>query len=280
MADKNSIHLGALPHQTDVRDYKLAVKSETFEFPKRFQLDTPRIKNQGAVGSCVAHSIAEVIEYHNKKQEATDVIMSIGFIYGNRRNTSYKKEGMYVRKALANACQYGDVAKSDFPFSDKDNVEVPQAIELFESCFEVVKADARPNRISTYFKLTSVDDIKYALMNFGPVIFAVDWREGAYVDDNNVLYLDTKKKKVGGHCMIIYGWNERGWLIQNSWGSYWGKSGRAVLPFYTKLSEAWGVTDEVTSKTPDIDKPFHNTTFLRWLAKVINWFANLFKKKK
>lgn len=273
---KKTIQLGALPHQTDVRDYTLDVDSSEVKFPKTFKLDTPRIKNQGAVGSCVAHSIAEVIEYHNKKQETTDELMSTGFIYGNRRNTSNKKAGMYVRDALANACKYGDVTKADFP----QNVEVPEAITLFENCFETFKTIAYPNRISTYFKVKSIDDIKYALMNYGPVVFAVDWRADAFVDLGGILQLDPKKKKVGGHCMIIYGWNENGWRIQNSWGSSWGNSGRAILPFTTKLSEAWGVTDEVSSATPDVKKPFHNTTFLRWLAKVINWFANLFKKKR
>lgn len=265
---------GALPHQTDVRDYKL--KAPDVEMPEKFQLHPPRIKNQGAVGSCVAHSIAEVIEFHNEGQEKTDKLMSTGFIYGNRRNSAHKGEGMYVRNALANACKYGDAEKTDFP----ENVEVPKAIDLFEERFLDLKTWAHYNRISTYFRVSSVQDIKYALFNYGPVVFAVDWRDGANVDDKGVLHLDPKKKKVGGHCMIIYGWNKDGWLIQNSWGSSWGKGGRAVLPFDTKLSEAWGVTDEVVGGESHVSQPFHNTTFLRWLAKVINWFANLFKKKK
>lgn len=269
---------GALPHQTDVRDYKLDVDSTGLKFPKSFKLDTPRMKDQGPVGSCVAHSIAEVIEYHNTAQEKSDSIMSVGFIYGNRRNTTHKGTGMYLRNALSNACKYGDVLKADYPFTD--NVEVPEAITSFENCFEALKTIAYPNRFSTYFRVKSIDDIKYALINYGPVVFAVDWRADAYVDEGGILHLDVKKKKVGGHCMIIYGWNEKGWLIQNSWGTYWGKAGRAILPFDTKLAEAWGVTDEVTSATPDIKKPFYNTTFFRWVAKVINWFANLFKKKK
>ena len=80
--------------------------------------------------------------------------------------------------------------------------------------------------------------------------------------------------------MIIYGWNEKGWLIQNSWGTYWGKKGRAILPYDVKIREAWGVTDEVTLENSDIKKSiFNNTTILRFIAKVLNKILNFFRKE-
>ena len=202
--------------------------------------------------------------------------MSTGFIYGNRRNSLSKASGMYVREALANTCKYGTTYKEDF----KENVEVPKAIDLFEQRFDELKDKAYPNRFSTYFRLTSDNDIKHALMNYGPVVFAMRWRKGIYVDNGNIMHVDQKAKATGGHCMIIYGWTEEGWKIQNSWGSSWGKNGYAILPFNVKKSEAWGVTDEVTGENPDIVKPVYNTTFARFIAKIINWIMNLFRKDK
>ena len=267
---------GALPRRIDVRDYKLRKSTLTNEsFPEEFILDHPGIKNQGAVGSCVAHAISEVVEFFNCLQEGTEIEMSTGFIYGNRRNSLNKKMGMYIREALHNVCKYGDVYKSDF----KENVEVPEAIEVFESKFDSLKEKALPNRFSSYFRLTSAVDIKRALMNYGPVVFALTWREGIYVDTNGILQINPKAKKDSGHCMLIYGWNKDGWLIQNSWGKYWGNKGCAILPYNAKLDEAWGVTDEIVDGKGDVKKPY-NTTFLRWIAKVFNWICNLFRRKK
>ena len=170
MAKNKSVieSLGALPFKVDVRDYKLSAKEE-IEFPETFELEAPKVKSQGAVGSCVAHSIAEVNEYFNKMQEKNDKAMSTGFIYGNRRNSIIKSSGMFVREALRNTCKYGNVYKDDF----KENVEVPEAIDLFEARFDKLKDKAYPNRISTYFRLRSHEDIKRSLMEYGPVVFAM-----------------------------------------------------------------------------------------------------------
>ena len=277
MEEKKYIEsFGALPFVEDVRDYRLKkaiVKTEVF--PEEFTLVPPKVKNQGSVGSCVAHAIAETVEYYNREQEKNNTLMSTGFIYGNRRNSLSKASGMYIREALSNTCKYGTTTKKDF----SENVEVPKAISLFEERFDELKDKAFPNRISTYFRLSSDADIKHALMNYGPVVFAMTWREGIEVDNGGVLHVDPTRKASGGHCMIIYGWSEEGWKIQNSWGTWWGKQGYATLPFNVKKTEAWGVTDEVINGEGDIKKPF-NTTFMRWLAKVFNWIIRLFKKGK
>ena len=276
MAEKFIVALGALKELKDVRDYKLKRPATAAQFPETFELSHPKVKNQGSVGSCVAHALAETVEYHNKKQDNITEPVSIGFIYGNRRNSLYKNSGMYVREALHNVCKYGDCFEYDFT----ENREVPKAIELFETRFDSLKDKAYPNRFSTYFRVSSDDDIKYALMNYGPVVFAMNWYKDIKVKDGVITTAQNKKDYDGGHCMIIYGWNKQGWLIQNSWGVLWGKKGCAILPYNIKKDEAWGVTDEVSGENPDIKKPIFNTTFFRWLAKALNWFLNLFRKKK
>ena len=160
---------GALPEYIDVRDYTLK-KTNKEDFPLEFLLHPGEVKSQGPVGSCVAHSIAEVVEYFNKEQEKTADKFSTGFIYGNRRNSLNKGSGMYVREALHNTCKYGDVLLKDF----NENKEVPEVIQLFEERFEQLKDKAYPNRISTYFRLKTEEDIKYALLHYGPVIFAMN----------------------------------------------------------------------------------------------------------
>lgn len=45
---------GAIFSGIDVRDYKMVCSAQTYEFPEEFELQTVRIKNQMATGSCVA----------------------------------------------------------------------------------------------------------------------------------------------------------------------------------------------------------------------------------
>lgn len=279
MMNKNYAEVfGALIDKIDIRDYKLdATTACAAEFPEEFELPVVKVKNQGSVGSCVAHSIAEVVEYHNKKQNKVDIRMSTGFIYGNRRNSTNKASGMYTREALSNTCKYGDAFWSDF----SENKEVPEAIDLFEERFDSLKDKAFYNRFSTYFRVYSDNDIKYALMNYGPVVFIMHWYSDIAVNTKCIITTTCKKQNiVGNHCMIIYGWDKDGWKIQNSWGTLWGKSGRAILPYNIERLESWGVTDEVTDDNPDIKKTFFNTTFLKIIVKIINFILNIFKKKK
>ena len=95
---------GALFSPIDVRDYRLAYVGNEVDFPETFELSMPKIKNQGHVGSCVAHSIATTIEYFNILQNNDKTTMSTDYIYGNRTNMSYNKSGMYTRKAISNTC--------------------------------------------------------------------------------------------------------------------------------------------------------------------------------
>lgn len=266
---------GAIESPIDVRDFKLSSAACATEFPESFELAMCGIKNQGAVGSCVAHSLAETIEYHDLTQNKTGNRMSTGFIYGNRRTSSYKGAGMVVRDALKAITEYGDCYWTDMPA----NVEVPSAIEKFEGIYDSVKDLAYPNRISEYFRVSSISQIKAALMNHGPVVFVITWYSDIKVDSNGVMSSKCEKNTASGaHCMVIYGWDSRGWKIQNSWGIGWGKKGTAILPYDFPINEAWGIVDNIVGNDQDLKKPF-NTIIGQVIAKVINCIINLFKKK-
>lgn len=231
-------------HDISVEDYNGKVYCA--EVPTYHTLITKRNGNTLLSGNCVAHGISSAIEYYNKLQEETDVVFSTGYIYGNRRNTSYKKPGMYIDEALSNAVKYGDVPNSLFNI----NVEVPDAISQFEEKAFELSPNAIPNRISEYFALRSDAERKLNLMQNGPIVFSIEWFKGAYVDKKNHDILTHAKEAPGGsyHCMIIYGWNKWGWKFQNSWGKYWGNNGRGVLPYDYPFSTCYGIKDEISEK--------------------------------
>lgn len=273
--------LGAIESDPDIRDYRIdgeTVKEIKYTFPKEFELSMPSVKNQGSVGSCVAHSLATTIEYYNKKQHNEDIEMSVGYIYGNRDVLDHQGEGMVTRTAIANVCADGDVPYTLFPF----NEEVPGVIEKVKSKKDNLEAYAEPFRFTSYFKVKTADEIKTALMKGCPVVFAINWYKGMKVKDD-MLTSDFKEKS-GGHCMVIYGWDERGWKFQNSWGVSWGNRGRAILPYDFTIREAYCVIDEYVGDI-NIKKPFKaKTAFGKWLVRALNkvycFFYRIWYNKK
>ena len=116
-----------------------------------------------------------------------------------------------------------------------------------------------------------------------PIIFAMKWFDDIKIVKGVMVTEEITSNKTGGHCMVIYGWNETGWLVQNSWGKTWGKKGRFVLPYHVTRRETWGVTDAKSDSSLILKKPF-NTKFGAWVAKVIHtvisWGYNLVAKLK
>lgn len=274
--------LGAIKSDVDVRNYRLtneAVHNQVF--PEEFALTMPKVKNQGQVGSCVAHAMSTIIEYFNLHQVQDTEPMSAGFIYGNRQNTLKQTCGMMLHSALDNARHDGNVKQTDFPH----NVEMPKAKELFEQYYPALQDKAEPYRITGYYYCPNKDAIKAALMRDGPVMIALTWRSDIHLKEDGYT-LDTAQKLFdikGGHCMVIYGWNKDGWLVQNSWGENWGRKGTCLIPYRIRLFEAWGVIDTNTDNRSDIKKPFSSKigrVIAKILNAIVNAIVNLFKKKQ
>lgn len=261
----------------DVRDYKFACVSEA-EMPKTFDCTANEtvntkisVKDQGSTGSCVAHACSSVIEFHNKRQKANDTIFSTEFIYGYRPLGYYVGEGMYLRDALKTIQKVGDVPLTTL----RGNHECPEAMEAVEANIEEYKDIAYPNRVSTYMRVNSEQDIKQALMKYGPVLVSMPWHATYKLKNGVYTYEGTTTR--GNHCVFIYGWDERGWLVHNSWGSGWGQKGKFVVPFDFKWNEAWSVTDSIV-EDDDVVRPAEKW-YVKVFYKIINFFKNLFKKK-
>lgn len=262
---------GALFSKPDVRDY-VATTTLT-EFPREFELDMPKVKNQGAVGSCVAHSLSTIVEYFNKKEAGRYKEMSTGYIYGNRRFSAHKGKGMYTRDAIHTVTKYGDVPNRYFPY----NVEVPEAIEKFEAEVTNIEDKGYYFKFAEYFKLKDEKSIKTSLMENGPVSFAMYWYDDIKIEDGIMKTKCVKTNKTGGHCMVIYGWNETGWKVQNSWGKYWGKNGKVIIPYDVPLREVWGIRDASGDSNLVLKKPFA-TKIGEFFAKILNKILLLFHK--
>ena len=255
----------------DVRDYKLVPTAATaMEFPEVFELASVSVKDQGSVGSCVAHACSSIIEYHNKRQEKSATLFSTEFIYGYLPAGYYVGEGMYLRDALKTIQKLGDCPLTKF----RGNNKCQEAMANVEAQLETLKDSAYPNRVSSYARVRTVDEIKQALVEHGYVLASMPW----HVDYKlkNGVYTFTEKETRGNHCVCIYGWDERGWLVHNSWGRGWGQKGKFVVPFDFKWNETWAIIDTIEGEE-GVVRPEDNW-FVRTFSSVINAIANFFRK--
>lgn len=249
----------------DIRDYTI---TSDVEFPEAFCLNTVPIKNQWTKPTCTAHALSSVCEYHHQRQHGWYTRFSTEFLYGLRENGYYIGRGMRIRDGLNTLLKYGDVFESDC----EGNNDYDKAMSNVSKDIEQLKKLAYPHRISAYFKINSVDELKTALVKYGAVVVSMNvYDEHTLVDD---VYTYDANNDYGVHCVFVYGWNEKGWLVQNSWGYLYGGDGRFVIPFDFKFNEMWGIADEITE---GVVKPKRN----RWLDviyKIINKIVNLLHK--
>lgn len=263
---------GALKSKIDKRDY--CVKAGVSDYPKTFMISNmSAIKNQKNVNSCVAHATSTILETLNKIETGEDTNLSTDFIYG-MQGVAFNQlgEGMYLRGACKIAKTYGDPLCSLV----SGNTEQPKCTKNLKSKLnDTLYSNAYIHHIDSYATCRTVGDIKHALMNYGPVLASIEWYDRYTIDENNVIHMGSNCEH-GGHAIVICGWNEYGWVCQNSWGKTWNKNGKFVYSFDDKLNEAWSFVD---ADNEDVCVPKNN----RWLNivyKLINIILNLFRKSK
>ena len=256
----------------DVRDYTINAESnlpEEYSCPSRVP-----VKNQGSKPTCVAHAASSLVEYHHKRQHNNKYrAFSTEFIYGFRDVGYYVGDGMMIRNALRTLQKYGTPYKSECP----GNNDVKEAMENINNNLVDYMDLAYPHRVSTYYRCTSNDAIKTAIMKHGPVLVSMNTYKGASIVDD--VYTYDASADSGRHCVMIYGWNNKGWLVQNSWGTSYAGDGRFIMPFDYKFNEAWGVTDTIIDDEINIKKDNKFMTILYKIYNaVVNWFLNLTDK--
>ena len=231
----------------DKRDY--TIKADR-RFPNGFSLPTIPVKNQWSKPTCTAHALASVCEYHYKKQHGKYVKFSTEFIYGLRESGYYVGKGMRIRDGLNTLLKYGNVFESEC----RGNHNHEMAMILVSKDAGRLKELAHPHRISGYFRINNADELKTALMKHGVVVASMNVNNFPILVKD--VYKHNEKMPSGAHAVFIYGWNDKGWLVQNSWGYIFGWDGRFIIPFDFKFNEMWGVTDNITEG--NIVKPQRN----------------------
>ena len=201
--------------------------------PLRSQL---HIRNQGRQGDCTAFSLAAAIDLLNFRRGQKKIQVSVRMLYEMARRfdewTGEDYEGSSLRGAIRGWHHTGVCEEKDWPYDATVNhLTVDRA------------RSAKSNTLGAYYRLRpQITDFHAALNEAGVLCASARVHDGWFsVKKSNPLIKIGSALK-GGHAFCIVGYNQKGFLVQNSWGPQWGDEGVALWLYEDwalNLMDAW-----------------------------------------
>ncbi len=267
--------LDARPDRIDLRDrqYMPPLTSLEPEFPSSKIVEEffPKyaedhmVLDQGREGACTGFGLAAMINYLFWRREiehifeedrnimdfspppkvSTRMLYHLARFYDEWPGEDY--EGSSCRGAVKAWHRHGVCEEEYWPYRD-DNGKV-KFIEPRKDW----DRDAAKRPMGVYYRITkdSISDMQAAIQDVGAVYVSARVHEGWNLDNvqttmkhENLPVIEWYKdiKRTGGHAFALVGYNKRGFVIQNSWGEFWGAKGFAVITYDDWLangSDAW-----------------------------------------
>lgn len=201
--------------------------------------------------SCTGHAVAAMInavlgQPLPSGQRATPIHVSPYMLYRMaRRYDEFEgeaDEGSSLRGALKGWFYHGVLPVEDWPSLDPDD---EPDLDLDQTLMD--KAMQRPLGAFYRVKALRLDDMQSAVHELSGIVASAavhsGWLEPTVVrrggETLHVVERTTGATPLGGHAFAIVGYNDLGFLVQNSWGEDWGKGGFATLPYDDWLQSAY-----------------------------------------
>jgi hypothetical protein len=271
--------LDARPDRLDLRD--LIYRAPLRSLPARWPVDADlkkllpayvksgRILNQGNEGACTGFGLACVTNYlywlrHLEAPNASRpepvsprMFYELAKLYDEWPGQDY--EGSSCRGALKGWHKHGVCSSTLWPYTlDKVGAGV------FQRPLPGWDEDATCRPLGVYYRVDkkSVVDMQAAIYEIGAIYVSGDVHDGwglaasaMPASHDKLPRIAGMTQKTGGHAFALVGFNERGFVVQNSWGNGWGASGFAVLPYedwVTNGTDAWALALGVPQDLSDL----------------------------
>lgn len=207
------IYLGCRPSVLDGTEKKFEV-SKTLILPTEYSFKTqmPPVLNQGSTNMCVTYSLGTHIDWNINMSRGTKCV-----------DNNVDRKSIYSARSLS-----GD-----------NGMTFKEALNYVKNTG--VKTNIGLMKIDHYAKVGSETALKQALIANGPCIGGLM----CYNDGNEFWNKGFNDTLLGGHSICIVGYNKDGFIIRNSWGSYWGNSGYCLMKYsdFDKFFEIWTIID-------------------------------------
>jgi hypothetical protein len=225
---------------TDIRDriYEPSLIRLASSMDNRAEV--PIVLDQGSEGSCTGHGLAAVINYLKAKENLADFRSSRRMLYEMAKMhdewPGEDYEGSSCRGAIRGWKNMGVCTEGSWSYvsNQTDQLTIDQAIE------------ARSNTLGAYYRLRpEIVDYHAAINEVGAIYVSARIHEG-WIDLSRprarLAQIDLRGAPIGGHAFAIVGYNERGFIVQNSWGKGWGSKGFALWLYQDwieNISDGW-----------------------------------------
>lgn len=232
MARKKRI-LNASPDVPDFRDYiykpALIQLRPVMEPPQDLH-----ILDQHSEGACTGFSLAACIN-HLYTTASQDIKVSARMLYEMaKRSDEWPGEdydGSSLRGAIRGWKNMGVCEEEHWKYKTKDT-----------SILTIKRAEnARNHTVGAYYRLNpEITHFHAALNEVGVIAVSANVHKGW--DNPRDGTIKFYKKRDGGHAFAIVGYNDKGFWVQNSWGTGWGKEGLALWRYEDwneNIMDAW-----------------------------------------
>lgn len=240
------------PDALDFRDLPFRANVAVAPKPQLFPAIRLPVKDQGETNACTGFALSRVVEHLLRRARRPAATVSPYMLYSMARRydefPGSKDEGSSLRGALKGWFKHGACVNALW----RTGVEMPPVPDDPKKDWWL-EAVNRP--LGAYYRIAarSIADIHGALNEVG-VVYAsavchAGWDEGAGLKQPSApprsfrsaiwaIPQRERKRDDGGHAFAIVGYDERGFLLQNSWGSGWGTRGYAILTYDDWLDNA------------------------------------------
>jgi len=242
----------AMPDPFDARDLEYRPRLQ----PLPAQLDVrPKEKTRYHVmtqqgDSCTGHAVAALINTV-LAQQGRDIRVSPYMLYAMARRyddiSGEADQGSSLRGALKGWYYHGVLPESAWPDLDPakaPDIDEPSTAEL-----------AMREPLGAFYRVNAfrLDDMQSAITELHAIVVSAaihdGWQAPVVVEhksagSDKVDHLAVIQRRpgshlAGGHAFALVGYNEVGFLVQNSWGPKWGRGGFATLPYEDWLTAAY-----------------------------------------
>jgi putative hemolysin len=183
------------------------------------------IKDQRFCGSCWAHSAVAVLESAVRIKDGVDTDLSEQWLVSCNQDGWNCIGGWWAHRYhqwKTDLCDgTGGVFEDDYPYTALDlpcvcPVPHPYLIDLW-------------GHIAGREVLPTVDEIKEALLEFGPLDVSV-FIDDAFSEYTTGIFRTCDNTWYPNHTVTLVGWDDNQgiegiWFIKNSWGTGWGEDG-------------------------------------------------------
>jgi hypothetical protein len=206
--------------------------------------------------SCTGHAIAAVINHVLKISAASKRVSPYMLYQLARRYDEFPGEadaGSSLRAAFKGWFNHGVALEATWPTLDSPELDPSD---------EVTSHDWRERPLGAFYRVNPfrLDDVQSAISELAAIAVSGTIHDGwldpvpvkrpksargtgtGADDDDDEMYVIAKSSSPlskGGHAYCLVGYNETGFLVQNSWGPEWGKRGFATLPYEDWLDSAY-----------------------------------------